>query len=73
MADALLRADTRKQRAAAMPKPTPKKAPLVPTGPRRLHLSDLKRAIATKHRCSPLAVTTTEPAVSGAIRESEMK
>jgi hypothetical protein len=42
MADALLRADARRQRAAAMPKPSPKKAPPVETGPRRLTLSDLK-------------------------------
>ena len=38
-ADAILRAEARKRRAAAMPKPTTKKAPSVEAGPRRLHLA----------------------------------
>ena len=50
-ADAIFRADARKQRAAATPKPTIKKAtPTVMAGPQRLHLSDLKRAFAERER-----------------------
>jgi hypothetical protein len=49
LVDAMLRADARRQRAAAMPKPAPKKpAPLSSTGPRPLRLSDLKRALAMR-------------------------
>lgn len=51
MADALIRADNvRRRRAAAMPRLNKKKAPLVETGPQRLHLSDLKSALARKRR-----------------------
>ena len=49
-ADAILRADARKRRAAAMPKLTTKKAPSVEAGPWRLHFSDLKTALAAKRR-----------------------
>jgi hypothetical protein len=48
MADSILRADARRQRAAALPQPTTKKAPPVEIGPRRLHLSDLKRALVAR-------------------------
>jgi hypothetical protein len=47
MADAILRADARRQRAGAMPKPAKKAAP-VPTGPQPLRLADLKRALAAR-------------------------
>ncbi len=51
VADALLRADRRRQNARVMPKPTIKKAvPTVMAGPQRLHLSDLKRAFAERER-----------------------
>jgi hypothetical protein len=48
MADALLRADARRRRIAAMPKPAPKKPAPLPTGPQPLRLSDLKRALAMR-------------------------
>jgi hypothetical protein len=48
VADALLRADARKQRAAAKPKPLKKAAPTIMAGPRRLHLTDLKRAVVER-------------------------
>ena len=49
MADSILRADARRQRAAAVPQSTTKKAAPTPSaGPQRLHLSDLKRAFAAR-------------------------
>jgi hypothetical protein len=50
MADAILRGDRRRQRAQAMPRPDKKRAPQVQVEPRRLHLSDLKTALAAKRR-----------------------
>jgi hypothetical protein len=51
LANDILRADNaRQQRAATMPPRTKKKAPRAPVEPWRLHLSDLKTALATKHR-----------------------
>lgn len=61
MADALLRADARRHRASAMPRLDKKKVPPPTTEPRRLHLSDLKRALAAK-RC--LHVPTDDVAES---------
>lgn len=48
MADALLRAATRKERAAAMPKPDKKAAPTITAGPQPLRLADLKQALAAR-------------------------
>jgi hypothetical protein len=51
VADAILRADARKQRAAVKKPQSIKKAvPTVMAGPQRLHLSDLKRAFAERER-----------------------
>jgi hypothetical protein len=50
VADAILRADARKQRAAAKPKPIKKAAPTVMAGPQPIRLSDLKPALARKRR-----------------------
>jgi hypothetical protein len=50
MADALLRADRRRARAQTMPQPAKKAAPTVMAGPRTLHLSDLKKALAARRR-----------------------
>lgn len=50
LADAILRADARRQRTSALPRPDKKRAPQVSAGPRRLHLSDLKRAFVGKRR-----------------------
>jgi hypothetical protein len=50
MADSILRADRRKQRVAAMPKPDKKKEAPTMAGPQHLHLSDLKRAFAARER-----------------------
>jgi hypothetical protein len=49
-ADALLRADRRRQRAQSMSSPNKRRAPQVQTGPRPLRLSDLKSALARKRR-----------------------
>jgi hypothetical protein len=50
MADAILRADTRKQRGAATPKLAPKKPAPPPTGPRPLRLADLVRALSAQRK-----------------------
>jgi hypothetical protein len=50
MADQMLRADARRQRAQAMPGLDEKRAPQVPVRPRRFHISELKTALAAK-RC----------------------
>jgi hypothetical protein len=49
MADALLRADRRRQRAQAMPKLDKKVVPTT-AGPQPLRLTDLKTALARKRR-----------------------
>jgi hypothetical protein len=48
MADALLRADGRRARAAAMPKLTKKATLTVTAGPQPIRLADLKRALAVR-------------------------
>jgi hypothetical protein len=48
VADALLRADRRRQRHAAMPKPTIKKAAPTVAGPQPIRLVDLRRALAAR-------------------------
>jgi hypothetical protein len=50
MADALLRADARRQRATAMPTAPQKPASLSTTGPQPLRLADLKWALAMRPR-----------------------
>jgi hypothetical protein len=51
VANAILRADVRKQRTAAKkPQSIKKAAPTVMADPQRLHLSDLKRAFAERER-----------------------
>jgi hypothetical protein len=50
MADALLRADRRRARTQAMPKPAPKKAAPTVAGPQPIRLADLKRAFAARER-----------------------
>jgi hypothetical protein len=50
LANDILRADRRRTRAQAMPKLTKKKAPQVSAEPWRLHLGDLKTALARKRR-----------------------
>jgi hypothetical protein len=50
MANAILRGDRKRQHAQAMPRPDKKKESPVENGPRRLHLSDLKTALAHRRR-----------------------
>jgi len=50
MADALLRADARRRRMAAMPKPAPTKPAPPPSGLQPLRLADLKWALAMRPR-----------------------
>ena len=62
LADSILRADRHRQRRAELPQPDKKKAPLVEAGPRRLHLSDLKSALAAKRRLHRAKAERANPA-----------
>jgi hypothetical protein len=71
MADALLRADARRRRIAAMPPLAPKKSapPSEMKGPRRLRLSDLKTALSARRRPNNTA-TNADASLSGAVNSA---